>query len=66
MQFVNTGRGCKRRPYGRGIPSGLMTALYVAINISFRLPHHVEVSLFIIVVEVCARVLRCCECGCCM
>ena len=28
LQFVNVGRGCKRRPYGRGVPqTGLMTAL---------------------------------------
>ena len=28
LQFVNAGRGCKRRPHGRGISSaGLMTAL---------------------------------------
>ena len=28
LQFLNAGRGCKRRPYGRGIPrASLMTAL---------------------------------------
>ena len=45
--------------------AGLMTALQVAMNVSFCLPHHVAVSAFIIC-EVCVRVLRCCECVCCM
>ena len=27
LQFVNAGRGCKRRPYGRGSRDGLMMCL---------------------------------------
>ena len=45
--------------------AGLMTALYVAMSVSFCLPHLVAVSAFIIVVA-CVLVLRCCECVCCM
>ena len=44
---------------------GLLTALYVAMSVSFSLPHAVAVSAFMIV-EVCVRVLRCCGCVCCM
>ena len=40
----------------------LMTALYVAMSISFCLPHPVAVGAFII--EDCVRVLRCCGCVC--
>ena len=47
LQFVDAGRGCKRLPYGRGIlQSGSMTAR-VAMSVSFCLPHHVAVSVFI-------------------
>ena len=36
LQFVNAGRGCNRRPYRRGIlQSRLITALYVAMSVSF-------------------------------
>ena len=42
LQFLNAGRGCKRRPYGR---AGFMTALLVAISVSFCLPHPVAVSV---------------------
>ena len=37
--------------------AGLITALYVAMSVSFCLPHPVEV---------CVLVLRCCGCVCCM
>ena len=40
---------------------GLITALYVAMSVSFCLPHPVAVSAFLSFVEVCVRVLRCCE-----
>ena len=45
--------------------AGLITALYVAMSVSFCLPHPVAVSAFRLV-EVCVRVLRCCVCVCCM
>ena len=34
--------------------AGLMTALYVAMSVSFCLPHPVAVSAFIICIGVCA------------
>ena len=42
-QFVNAGRGCKRRPYIEEAYSraSLMTALKVAMSVSFCLPHPV-------------------------
>ena len=47
--------------------AGLMTALKVAMSVSFCLPHPVAVSAFIIcIVVACVLVLRCCECVCCM
>ena len=46
-------------------PEPFMTALWVAMSISFCLPHPVAVSAFIIV-EARVRVLRCCECVYCM
>ena len=55
LQFVNAGRGCKRRyteeEYSR---AGLITALYVAMSVSFRLPHAVAVSVFTICRGLCA------------
>ena len=43
--------------------AGLITALYVAMSLSFCLPHPVAVSAFIIY---SVLLLRCCECVCCM
>ena len=56
LQFVDAGRGCKRRPYGEAYSrAGLMTALYVAMSVSFCLPHPVvAVSAFIICSGLCA------------
>ena len=34
--------------------AGFMTALYVAMSVSFCLPHHVAVSAFIICSGLCA------------
>ena len=45
--------------------AGLITALYVAMSVSFCLPHTVAVSVFMICRGLCA-VLRCCGCVCCM
>ena len=45
--------------------AGLMTALCVAMSVSFCLLHSVAVR-FLLFVEVCVRVLRCCGCVCCM
>ena len=42
-----------------------MTALYVAMSVSFCFPHDVVVSVLLFV-EACVHVLRCCECVCCM
>ena len=39
--------------------------LVVAISISFCLPHPVAVSALLFI-EGCVRVLRCCQCVCCM
>ena len=44
--------------------AGLITALYVAMNVSFCLPNLVAVSAFMICRGV--LVLRCCGCVCCM
>ena len=57
LQFVNAGRGCKGRPeaYSR---VGLMTALYVAMSVSFCLPHPIAVSAFI----VCRGLCQLCAC----
>ena len=42
LQVVNAGRGCKRMPY------------WVAMSVSFCLPHPVAVSAFIICSGLCA------------
>ena len=63
LQFVNAGRGHKRRPYGRGILqrhvllTSIMPALNVAMSVSFRLPHPVEMSVFIMCRGLCAEML---------
>ena len=44
LQFVNASRGCKGRPYGRGILQ----------SVSFCLPQPIAVSAFIICSGVCA------------
>ena len=61
LQFVNAGRGCKRRTYARGehteeaySRAGLITALYVAMSVYFCLPHTVAVSAFMIYRGLCA------------
>ena len=55
LQFVNAGQGCKRHhmeeAYSRADP---ITALSVAMSISFCLPHPVAVSAFIICSGLCA------------
>ena len=62
LQFVDAGRECKMRPYRR---AGLMTALKVAMSVSFCSPHPVAVSAFMICSGLCACT-RCCESVCCM
>ena len=55
LQFVNAGRGCKRRPYGRGIrQSRSHDCLKGSMSVSFCLPHLVAVSAFIICSGLCA------------
>ena len=55
LQFVNTGRGCNidhtEEAYSR---AGLITALYVAMSVSFCLPHPIAVSAFMICKGLCA------------
>ena len=55
LPFVHVGRGCKptiwKRAYSR---AGLMTALYVAMSVSFCLSHPVAVSDFVICRGLCA------------
>ena len=67
MQFVNAGRGSKRRPYGRGI---LQSRSH-----NFPVGSHECLLLFtpsccgecvLSFVEACVFVLRRCECVCCM
>ena len=55
LQFVNDGRGCKRRPYGRGIlQSRSHDCLIGNHECRFCLPHPVVVSTFIICSGLCA------------
>ena len=55
LQFVNTGRGCKRRSYGRGIlQSRSYDCLIGSHECLLLLTHHVAVSAFIICSSVCA------------
>ena len=55
LQFVNAGRGCKRRPYGRGIlPSRSHNCLVGSHECLLLLPHHVAVSVFMICRGLCA------------
>ena len=50
--LVEDARGAHiEEPYSR---AGLMTVLYVAVNVSFCLPHGVTVSVFIICRGLCA------------
>ena len=42
--------------------AGVITVLYVAMSVSFGLPHHVAVSTFMICRGLCVCVLRCCGC----
>ena len=56
LQFVNDGRGCKRRPYGRGIlqsrSHNCLTGSHMSV--SFYLPHIVAVNAFMICRGLCA------------
>ena len=58
LQFVNAGRGCKRRPYGRGILQSLPQNCLIC--------SHECLLLFTPSCCSCVRVLRCCRCMCCM
>ena len=61
LQFVNAGRGCKRRPYGRGIlQSRSHNSLQVAMSVSFCLPHPVAVSVLMICRGLCACIEMLC------
>ena len=46
LQFVNAGRGCERRPYGKIIHQSRSHDCLVGV--AFCLPYHVAVSAFII------------------
>ena len=55
LQFVNAGRGCKKRPYGRGIlQSWSHNCLVGSHECLFCLPHPVAVSAFVICSGLCA------------
>ena len=60
LQFVNAGRGCKGRPYGRGIfqirfhDCLIGIAMRTAMHVTFCLSHPVAVSAFIICSGLCA------------
>ena len=55
LQFVNAGRGCKRRPYRRGIlQSRSHDSLIGSHEGLLLLNHHVAVSAFIICSGLCA------------
>ena len=55
LQFVNNGRGCKRRPYERGILQiRSHDCLVGSHECPFCLPHPVAVSGFIICRGLCA------------
>ena len=58
LQFVHAGRACKRRPYGRGMLQNRPHNCLIG--------SHECLLLFLLFVEVCECVLRCCECLCCM
>ena len=54
LHFVNAGRGCQRRPYGRGIlQSWSHSCLVCSHECLLCLPHPVVVSAFIICSGVC-------------
>ena len=65
LQFVNTGRGCKRRSYGRGgtLQSRSHDCLIGSHECLLLITPYVAVSDFILCIVL---VLRCCECVCCM
>ena len=55
LQFINAGRGCKRRPYGRGILQNRSHDCLVGSHeCLFCLPHPVAVSVFMICRGFCA------------
>ena len=63
LQFVNAGRGCKRRPYGRGILHSRSHDCLIGSHECLLLsPHPVAMSAFIICSELCActEMLRMC------
>ena len=63
LHFLNAGRGCMRRPYGRGILQiRSRDCLIVTHDVSFCLPHPVAVSAFIICIGLCACTEMLCMC----
>ena len=55
VQFVNAGRGCKRRPYARGILQSMSHDCFIGSQkCPFCLPHPVAVTSFIICSGLCA------------
>ena len=55
LQFLNAGRGCKRRPDGRGIlQSRSHNRLVGSMSVSFCLLYSVAVIVFIICSGLCA------------
>ena len=53
LQFVNTGRGCNRRPYRRGILQSRSHTCFIGSH-ECCLPHPVAVSAFMICRGLCA------------
>ena len=55
LQFVNTGRGCNRRPYRRGILQSRSHNVFIGRHECLDcLPHPVAVSAFMICIGLCA------------
>ena len=67
LQFVNAGRGCKRRPYGRGILQSRSHDYLIGRHECLLLftPSCCCECFLSFVVE-CVLVLGCCGCVCCM
>ena len=67
LQFVNAGRGCKRRPYGRGIlQSPSHDCLIGSHECLFLFTPILLLWVFLSFVVAFVLVLRCCECVCCI
>ena len=67
LQFVNAGRGCKKRPYGRGIlQSRSYDCLIGSHECLLLFTPSCCCECFLSFVVVCVLDLRCCECVCCM